>query len=385
MKEISEIVSSEELLRKSGNKGALATVVKVQGYAYRRPGARMLFSERGREAGFVSAGCLETDLMERARKVMSSNLPTLISYDTSSTDDLIMGLGLGCNGMVEILLEPLKENMDFKLRFLRGLVDAKQRGAMVTVFREKGFPGLLGRALTVSSDKSTMNDFNNSELAGIALRDVMNVLQTGLSVSKKYELKNAAVEMLIEAILPPLPLVIFGAGPDAQPLIKFAHELGWRTTLVDHRPAFATKENFPLADAVIVSHAEELSIQLKVGLKANLPVKIDSQTVALIMTHNFPTELKLLRLLLPSPARYVGLLGPKNKFDLLSQHLRQEGFEPTKEQLIKLHTPVGLDIGAETPEEIAFSIIAEIKAVIEGREAGFLKNLDGPIHGPNRD
>jgi xanthine/CO dehydrogenase XdhC/CoxF family maturation factor len=345
----------------------------------------MLFSERGREAGFVSAGCLEADLMERARKVMSSNVPALISYDTSSTDDLIMGLGLGCNGMVEILLEPLGENIDFKLRSLRSLVDKKQRGAMATVFREKGFSETLGRVLAVSSDKSTLNDFNNAELAGIVAHDALNVLRTGLSATKRYELKNATVEVLIEAILPPLPLVIFGAGPDAQPLIKFAHELGWHTTLVDHRPAFATKENFPLADAVIVSHAEELSDQWQVGLKADQPVKIDSQTVALIMTHNFPTELKLLRLLLPSPARYVGLLGPKNKFDLLSQHLSKEGFEPTKDQLKKLHTPVGLDIGAETPEEIAFSIIAEIKAVIEGREAGFLKNLDGPIHGSQGD
>ncbi len=375
MKELSEIVSAAELLRKSGKKGALATVVRVQGSAYRRPGARMLFSERGREAGFVSAGCLETDLMERARKVMSSNLPVLISYDTSSTDDLIMGLGLGCNGMVEILLEPLNENMDFKLRFLRSLVDKKQSGAMATVFRQQGFSGGLGRALAVASDKNTLNNFNNVELAGLVTRDALSVLRSGLSATKKYELKNATVEMSIEAILPTLPLVIFGAGPDAQPLIKFAHELGWHTTLVDHRPAFATKENFPLADAVIVSHAEELSKHFE----------IDSQTVAIIMTHNFPTELKLLRLLLPSPARYVGLLGPKNKFDLLSQHLSQEGFEPTKEQLIKLHTPIGLDIGAETPDEIAFSIIAEIKAVIEGRKAGFLKNLDGPIHGPNRD
>jgi len=375
MKELSEIVSAAELLRKSGSKGALATVVKVQGSAYRRPGARMLFSERGREAGFVSAGCLEADLMDRARKVMSSNLSALISYDTSSTDDLIMGLGLGCNGMVEILLEPLSENIDFKLRFLRSLVDKKQRGAMATVFREKGFSESLGRVLTVSPDKSSLNDFDNAELAAMVIRDAFTALRNGICTTKKYELKNAAVEMFIEAILPPLPLVIFGAGPDAQPLIKFAHELGWHTTLVDHRPAFATKENFPLADAVIVSHAEELSKHLE----------IEPQTVAIIMTHNFPTELKLLRLLLPSPARYVGLLGPKSKFDLLSQHLSQEGFEPTKEQLKKLHTPVGLDIGAETPEEIAFSIIAEIKAIIEGREAGFLKNLDGPIHGSQGD
>ncbi len=375
MKELSEIVSAAELLRKSGHKGALATVVKVQGSAYRRPGARMLFSERGREAGFVSAGCLEADLMERARKVMSSNLPALVSYDTSSTDDLIMGLGLGCNGTVEILLEPLNEKMDSKLRFLRSLVEKKQFGVLATVFREKGSSGLIGRALTVSSDRSVHNDFMNAELAGMVALDAMNVLRAGLSASNRYEAKNASVEMLIEAILPPLPLVIFGAGPDAQPLIKFAHELGWHTTMVDHRPAYATKENFPLADAVIVSRPEELSKHLE----------IEPQTVAIIMTHNFPTELKLLRLLLPSQARYVGLLGPKSKFDLLSQHLRQEGFEPTKEQLKKLHTPVGLDIGAETPEEIAFSVIAEIKAVIEGRGAGFLKNLDGPIHGSPGD
>ncbi len=375
MKELSEIVSAAESLRKSGSKGALATVVKVRGSAYRRPGARMLFSERGREAGFVSAGCLEADLMERARKVMASDLPTLISYDTSSADDLIMGLGLGCNGTVEILLEPVNENIDFKLKFFRDLIGKKQRGVLATVFREKGFSGSLGRVLTVSNDKSTQHNLENVELAGMVAHDAFAAFRTGANMIKAFEIENSNFEILIESILPPLPLVIFGAGPDAQPLIKFAHELGWHTTLVDHRPAFATKENFPLADSVIISHAEELSKKLEIG----------PQTVAIIMTHNFPTELKLLRLLLPSPARYVGLLGPKSKFDLLGQHLRQEGFEPTKEQLKKLHTPVGLDIGAETPEEIAFSIVAEIKAFLEGRGAGFLKNLDGPIHGSQGD
>lgn len=374
MKELNDIVSAAKSLKNAGKNGALATVVKVQGSAYRRPGAKMLFSETGREAGFISAGCLETDLFERARKVMSSNKPTIVSYDTSSTDDLIMGLGLGCNGLVELFVEPLKNEATLdKMVFFSECVAKRQKAAIATVVDVHDSATVsLADYLLVSPEGKVKTTIKEAQLASVLEEGAHVAVKDGLSKNNRYQLKQGEVDVFIEAILPPLPFVIVGAGPDAQPLIKLANELGWYTTLVDHRPAYAKQENFPLADAVVLSRPDELSEH----------VPIDNLSVVVIMTHNFPTDLKLLEALLPSPARYVGLLGPKSKSDLLLQHLNQDGFQVTKEQLAKLHSPVGLDIGAETPEEIAFSVIAEIKAVLEGRNAGFLKDLDGPIHGP---
>ncbi|MBI3004802.1 MAG: XdhC family protein [Ignavibacteriales bacterium] len=371
MKELSDIVAAADSLRKSGKKGALATVVKVQGSAYRRPGARMLFSEHGREAGFISAGCLETDLMERAKSVMSLNEPAIVSYDTSSTDDLIMGLGLGCNGLVELLVEPLQNGAALeKNEFFGECVRSHEKAVLATVFRAKNIPGVcVGDYLHVSQGK-IRSSIHETALKSSLQADAEAALNSEKSLGKSYLVQQGEVEVFIEVILPPQPLVIFGAGLDAFPVIKFAHDLGWHTTLVDHRPAYATKENFPLADSVILSQPEDISQHLK----------IDGQTVAVIMTHNFPTDLKLLKVLLPSPALYVGLLGPKSKSELLMQHLKDDGFKPAKDNLAKLHSPVGIDIGAETPEEIAFSIVAEIKAVLQGRAAGFLKDHEGPIH-----
>jgi len=371
MKELAEILDAAQRLQNSGKKGALATVVKVTGSAYRRPGARMLFSESGHEAGFISAGCLETDLMERAKTVMASNKPAIVSYDTSSTDDLIMGLGLGCNGLVELLVEPLQNGTAReKNDFFGECVRSREKAVLATVFGVKNIPGVcVGDYLHISQGK-IRSSIHEAGLKSSLQADAETALNSEKSLGKSYLVRQGEVEVFIEVILPPQPLVIFGAGLDAFPVIKFAHDLGWHTTLVDHRPAYATKENFPLADSVILSQPEDISQHLK----------IDGQTVAVIMTHNFPTDLKLLKVLLPSPALYVGLLGPKSKSELLMQHLKDDGFKPTKEHLAKLYSPVGIDIGAETPEEIAFSILAEIKAALAGRGAGFLKDHEGPIH-----
>jgi xanthine/CO dehydrogenase XdhC/CoxF family maturation factor len=187
---------------------------------------------------------------------------------------------------------------------------------------------------------------------------------------KTYPHGRGEVRVFFEVVTPPLPIVIFGAGPDAIPLVDAAKLLGWNVTVIDHRPAFATKVNIPGADFVFLSEPERLMDH----------VKISQRHVAVIMTHNFDKDRKLLKLLLPSHARYVGLLGPKSKLQTLLQNLDEEGFKPSKEQLAKLHAPIGLDIGAETPEEIAFSIISEIKAVLEGRSGGFLKDRLGAIH-----
>lgn len=177
-------------------------------------------------------------------------------------------------------------------------------------------------------------------------------------------------EVFIEAILPPVPLVIFGAGQDAIPLVRFAKELGWHVTLVDPRPGYATRTRFSLADILIVCPPEEVLER----------VKIDERTVAAVMTHNFLHDAELLRTLLPSPVRYIGILGSKQRTRRLLDQVQETVRLHCDHSLSQVYGPIGLDIGAETPEEIALAIVAEIKAVLTGRLGGVLRNRLGPLH-----
>lgn len=177
-------------------------------------------------------------------------------------------------------------------------------------------------------------------------------------------------EVFIECILPSVPLVVFGGGHDAAPLVRFAKELGWHVTLVDHRTVTSTREQFATADEIIVARPES----------AALRVPIDSRTVAVVMTHNYSHDLQLLEFLLRSSASYVGVLGPRARTDELLQDLANNGVAPGAQALERLYAPVGVDIGAETPEEIALSIIAEIRAAMAGRTGGLLRDQEGSIH-----
>jgi xanthine/CO dehydrogenase XdhC/CoxF family maturation factor len=177
-------------------------------------------------------------------------------------------------------------------------------------------------------------------------------------------------EVFLEHIAPPVPLVVFGAGHDAVPLIRLATELGWRVTLVDHRPAVAARAQFSAADEIIITRPES----------AAQAVVLDERTAVVLMTHNYEHDRQLLKFVLPSPTRYVGLLGPRSRADKLLQDLARAGVEPTHEQLERLHAPIGLDIGAETPEEIALSIIAEALARLSDRRGGMLRERKGGIH-----
>ncbi len=370
MKEIADIVAAYHDLNKTGQEYALATVVRVSGSTYRRPGARMLFTERGRRAGLINAACLESDLLERARKTIRSGQPVLISYDTTSTDDIVFGLGLGCNGTVEIFMEPGQSpSTSKKIEVLGQCLDRTASTTLATVVAVRDTHDVR------VGDFASFGPHGN----GGTIRDVSLLSQIESESNRRTETLSArkplpfhagTIDLFFETIEPPLPLVIFGAGADAIPLVEAAKLLGWQVTVVDHRPAYATKDNVPHADAVVLAEPEDF--QRNVGLT--------DRHIAVIMTHNFEKDRKLLRTLLQSPARYVGLLGPKTKFDNILQALEQEGFKPGVEERKKLHAPIGLDLGAETPEEIALSIISEIKAVLSGRSGGFLKDRIGPIH-----
>jgi xanthine dehydrogenase accessory factor len=373
VKELQEILKAYEAVKQAEGKAMLATIVKVKGSTYRRPGARMLIREDGTSVGALSSGCLEADVIERAKKAMESHDSLVVTYDMTSPDADVWGLNLGCNGIIQVLLEPLPLSArSLHLKFIATSLSEKKSGVIASVFRVDGeFRAQVGSHLFLSEDGRIEEDIRNPALCAALTEDSMSALRSKQSSVKEYRFTEGMVEAFIEVIHPPLPVIIFGAGADAIPLARFADELGWNVTIVDHRPAFLTRDRFPKADVLLSARPEEVPDKLQIG----------SHSAAVILTHNFSHDLQLLRALLPSSAMYVGLLGPAKRAGMLLEKLRETGYAPTAQQLDRFHSPIGLNIGAESPEEIALSILAEIQAFVSGRSGGFLSNHAGPIHG----
>lgn len=372
MKELQDIIEAFQKLESCGNIAALATLVKLQGSSYRQLGARMLVTEEGAVAGSLSGGCLEDDVFERAGEVMRSGNPIAVEYDTKADEDIIWGLGLGCNGIVRILIECLaQESQANPITFIAECFHRRQVGVVATVFSVEGeLRAKVGDRLMLRQDDDIISNIGDFELAGALREEALEVLGNSRSKVKLYPLKAGQAEVFIEVIQPPVRLLLFGAGSDAVPAVRFAKELGWQVTVIDSRPAYATSARFPLADRVIVAGAETIDRH----------IQPDSRTVAAVMTHHYLRDLEILKILLTSPLPYVGLLGSKSRTEKLLAELQEKGIIIKPEHLARFYSPVGLDIGAETPEEIALALLAEIQAVLAGRQGGFLKRRCGPIH-----
>lgn len=364
MKEIREILHSYQQAVKDGKKTALATVVKVEGSSYRRPGARMLITEDGQLTGAISGGCLEGDALRKALSAIVQQKNKLVTYDTTDEDDAKFGIQLGCNGIVRILFEPIMTTEENNpIAFLSALAETREEAALVTLFSLSGTtqPGtsLLYRCETLMNKLPV-------ELADEIFKDTHAVFNKRSSAFIAYDHDNESFEAFIEFISPPIALIIAGAGNDAQPLSRIANLLGWQVTVADGRPAQATAARFPEADRILVAKPEKLLEQ----------ILIDEQTAFVLMTHNYNYDLALLAGLLATSARYIGTLGPKKKLIRMLEELDLANPHYTK----RVYGPIGLDIGAETAEEIAVSIAAEIKAVFSRASGRFLKDKNAPIH-----
>jgi len=359
-----EVVEQALRVRAQGRRAVLATVVKVCGSAYRRPGARMLMPDGGEPVGMVSGGCLESDLAERAKGVLASGETQSVVYDMRSPDDIVWGLGLGCNGEVRVLLEPLgpAPATDY-LEFLNRCLRQRRPGVVVTLFD--------GRRLTLDEARNTEGSIDEPSLHAAAVEHARHALADQRSTVERIETGQGPVEALVEYVPPTISLLVFGAGNDAVPLVRLSRQLGWRVTVVDDRPAQARAERFPEADTVELIRFDALNPQ-------TLPV--DVYTPVVVMTHHFLHDLELLHYLLSTDTPYLGLLGPRQRSRNLLDELAKRGVKPTVEQSSRIYGPLGLDIGAETPEEIALATLAEIRAVLSRRQGGFLRDRTGPLH-----
>ncbi|MET0754484.1 MAG: XdhC family protein, partial [Pyrinomonadaceae bacterium] len=361
-KEILEIIKYFESVEPNVTKTVLVTVVDVQGSSYRLPGARMLVGERGEMLGTVSGGCLETDVLERASRVLQTGAAEVFTYDTTAQEDSVFSLNMGCRGVIRILLErPAPDFIDF----CRRIYQTRRRGLAATLIGSKTESERVGARLILDEDNLIKSDFSEETTENL-LADCAAVL----GEKKSRLLENDFGEFFLEFIPAPVSLVIFGAGADAIPVLDAAKNLGWRVSVVDHRAAFANRERFAAADEIILTRSENLAGKLT----------IDENTVAVVMSHNYEHDKNTLNFLLNSDARYIGALGPKRRTENILHEWRAEGADFSDKQLEKLYAPIGLDIGADTPESIALSIIAEIKSVLTDRSGGFLRRRNGSIY-----
>lgn len=371
MKEIRDIITAFNAAQQQGRQTALATVVQVEGSSYRRPGARMLIEDDGRLTGAISGGCLEGDALRKAMLVMSQQKPMLVTYDTMDDDDAKLGVGLGCNGIIHILIEPVNTaDAHNPLALLMAAASQRQTAVVVTLFNlQKRSGPQPGTQLLYSGGVLAGNLPQAGEWPQLEA-DVLEALAGNASVIKTYTTPQGSTTAFIEVLPPPVKVVVVGAGNDVMPLVEMAAIIGWEVTVIDGRTNYATRQRFARAKQVLLA---------KPGQVLEL-VEYDAQTVFLLMTHNYNYDLALLQQLLPQQVAYIGVLGPAKKLARMLDELAEKGMVATQAQLAKVHGPAGLDVGAETPEEIALSIIAEIKAVLAGRDAAPLRHKKRPIH-----
>jgi xanthine/CO dehydrogenase XdhC/CoxF family maturation factor len=348
----------------------LATVVGVHGSSYRSPGARLVIPAAGHPTGTISGGCLESELIATAAQVRTSGRSQVIRFDLTS-DDPTWGWGHGCNGVVDVLVEPPAS----ALHLATILADARRHDAalaMVTVLSGDW----IGRRMFVHPDGRVEGSLGSEVADGLALDAALERL-AGRGSSTRQHSADAAwpggVEVFVEAVEPPLRLVVCGAGSDAVPLVEAASLLGWRVDVLDDRPALLTTERFPQARRLVRTQPPA----------AAAAAGVDDRTYVVVMTHNLTRDADYLRSFLASPVPYLGMLGPAARLERMMQLLSAEGAGPVADPC-RIYGPAGLDLGAEGPDEIAVAIVAEILAVQRGGGAGFLRDRPAPIRARRR-
>jgi xanthine/CO dehydrogenase XdhC/CoxF family maturation factor len=332
----------------------------------------MLVEEDGRMTGAISGGCLEGDALRKALLAIHQNQNKLVTYNSMEDEDVEFGVQLGCNGIVHILFEPIDaadENNPIALLERSQLY--RRETVLVTLFSLNNFHGYQPGTCFFLDAETSLAKIDDAGLLTHIQADAATVLSAGTSSFKEY----AAFELtaFVELVQPAISLIIVGAGNDAFPLVEMTRVLGWQITVADGRSTHANAQRFPDVQHLLTGKPEEIISQLSP----------DEWTVFVLMTHNYKYDLAMLKQLLQINCRYIGTLGPKKRLERMFDELKIEGITITDEQRARIHGPIGLDIGAETAEEIALSVLAEIKAVFAERTGGFLKNRSVSIHTRN--
>ena len=373
MKEIKSIIAAYDKIDRASTQAALATVVRVEGSSYRRTGARMLVLDNGEWVGGISGGCLEGDALKRARLAIAKSTPTLITYDTTEGDDFQIGVGLGCNGIIDVLFTPLNFNdKNNPLEILKSCVNAaRQTHVLITVTHLQGDWKTISPGKVINyTGKACLSVFESKLVEEQLVKHIGVQLAANKSSPKNITGEEGkSLEVFIEILPPEINVVIMGYQYDVYPLSRLIKEIGWRATIVAN-PQKLNTNIIAFADTVVSPDKFE-----------NL--SIDAYTVIILMSHDFKTDKKNLVTALATNAIYIGMLGPKDRSQKIWGELEGEGFAISATDADRIYAPIGLDIGAVTPEEIALSLLAEVRAVFSSRVGGHLRLRAASIHERN--
>ena len=374
MNDLSSLLGALDEAQTGQQEVVIATVVKVEGSAYRRPGARMIIASMGEATGTVSGGCLESDVSKKAWWLTANGKPALRTYSTGEDDDELedaeLSFGLGCNGTVHILFERIAAHAaSLVVDVLREVKASGKGAALATVIgTHSERHTALGERVAIRSSGQLQSEMRERWLAMAVAEDLKTVLDARRSATRTYEGADGAVEVLLEYIAAPRRLVIFGAGHDAMPLVSMARLQGWHITVIDARSHFARPQRFPEADHVLSAPLEPMP-ELH-GMVADAAV--------VVMTHSLTQDRHWLGQVLKSTPRYIGQLGPRSRTERLLDELPDQAREAAAQASV--HYPVGLDLGGDAPHSVALSILSEINAVFNGRSGGMLKHRQASIH-----
>ncbi|QGJ71529.1 Xanthine dehydrogenase accessory factor [Planctomycetales bacterium 10988] len=347
--------------------GVLCTVVRLDGSGYGQPGARLFMTESGERTGYISGGCLEKDLCRRAWEA-TANGPRLIAFDTRGHAVDADRYNTGCEGVVYVLCQRVDAAHQFPLRIIEQVQTERQPAKLLTVYRTESAAFQVGDSWAILGDRVLPSRETTEAIV------LERLLKTAASATKTQSLEiltadQKPVELALEILRPPRELIIFGAGDDVQPLVAMAALHGWKITVLGRRPELAAPTRFPVATV----HCGRMA-----SLVPSLSLHESSEVV--MMTHDFDADAELLPALLKTPVRSIGLLGPKRRLSRLVMRLYEQGVTLTPTNAERIRSPIGLDLGAVTPQEIATSIMAELIAMEHHREGGQLHQRQEPLH-----
>lgn len=369
MKEIKAIINAYDQIDSTKTKAAIATVVRVEGSSYRRTGARMLVMDDGVWVGGISGGCLEGDALKRARLAIAKAIPSLVTYDTSEDDQHQIGVGLGCNGVIDVLLTPLEiGNPNNTIEILKScMAERRQTHILLTITALEEHDTLQAGQMIRYTDAESLAVFGDKSLEAELNKTIQVYVQKGRSRPKEFTFADGReVEVFIEILPPEIHLVLMGHQYDVLPLARLVKEIGWRATVIAN-PQKVMQKLFSIADELVAPDDFDT-------------ILIDDHTAIILMSHDYKTDKYNLPKVLKTAVPYVGLLGPRVRSEKIFKELAEEEQPIVEADMPRIHAPVGLDIGAISPEEIALSIIAEIRSVFSNRDGSQLRQRTTPIH-----
>ncbi len=379
MKEISSILNAYKSLDPATTRAALATVVRVEGSSYRRTGARMLIMDNGNWVGGISGGCLEGDALKRARLAIAAARPTLVTYDTTEDDAYQIGVGLGCNGIIDVLIAPVNPDIPGPLDILDRCARAtRQTHVLLTITRladantnelpdeNQAQPKPRQGDMIRYDGRGSLLVFGDETVENQLETTIQKYISKGKSASVQLDTADGhSLEVFVE-VVPPVPhVILMGQQYDVVPLVRIINELGWQCTVIAN-PQKVTQTLFASANAIVPPDDVD-------------SLRFDDHTAIVLMAHDFKTDKANLPKALATAVPFVGILGPRIRSERMVAELADDGITVSLDDP-RIHAPVGVDIGAASPEEISLSIVAEIRAALSNRDGTFLRLRPTTIH-----